>query len=93
MNRFAQQRAEFESQPHREGPATHRPELNRGAKWTMGQGRFLVVAVTRGNPHGEGTVFENQEGLRFVLTAAKTRTDPSASPAREEPARALPSGS
>jgi len=75
MNRFAQQKAEFESQPHREGPATYRPELSRGAKWTMGQGRFLVVAVTRGNPHGDGAVFESQDGLRFVVTAARTRTE------------------
>ncbi len=48
MNRFAQQRAEFESQPHREGSATYRRELSGGAEWTMGQERFWVIAVTRG---------------------------------------------
>lgn len=30
MNRFAQQRAEFESQRHREGSATYRRELSGG---------------------------------------------------------------
>jgi hypothetical protein len=75
MNRFAQQRAEFESQPHREGSATYRPELSGGAEWTMGQERFLVIAVTRGSPHGDGTVFESQDGVRFIVTPAKTRTE------------------
>jgi len=72
MNRFAQQRAEFKSQPDSEGTATYRPELSRGAEWKMGQERFLVIAVTKGNPHSDGTVFENQGGLRFVVTGAKT---------------------
>lgn len=75
MNRFAQQRADFESQPHREGSATYRRELSGGAEWTMGQERFLVIAVTRGSPHGDGTVFESQDGVRFIVTPAKTRTE------------------
>jgi hypothetical protein len=75
MNRFAQQRAEFRSQPDGEGPAIYRPELSRGAEWKMGQERFLVIAVTKGNPHSDGMVFENQDGVRFVVTAAKTRTE------------------
>jgi hypothetical protein len=75
MNRFAQQRAEFQSQPGNEGPATYRPELSRGAEWKMGQERFLVIEVTKGNPHSDGTVFESQDSLRFVVTAAKTRTE------------------
>ena len=75
MNRFARHRAEFTSQPDSEGPATYRPELSRGAEWKMGQERFLVISVTKGNPHSDGTVFENQDGVRFVVTAAKTRTE------------------
>jgi len=75
MNRFAQQRAEFESQPDGEGPATYRPGLSRGAEWEMGQERFLMIAVTIGNPHIGGTVFESEDGVRFVVTAAKTRTE------------------
>jgi len=75
MKRFGQQRAEFRSQPDREGSATYRPELSRSAEWKMGQERFLVIEVTKGNPHSDGTVFESQDGLRFVVTAAKTRTE------------------
>ena len=37
--------------------------------------RFLVIAVTKGNPNSDGTVFESQDGVRFVVTAAKTRTE------------------
>jgi len=74
MNRFAQQRAEFESQPESQGTAMYRSELSRGVEWEMGQDRFLVIAVTKGVPHGDGAVFETQEGVRFVLTSAKTRT-------------------
>lgn len=75
MNRFAQERAEFKSQPDSERPATYRPELSRGTEWRMGQERFLVIAVTKGDPHGDGTAFESQNGVRFVVTAAKTRTE------------------
>jgi hypothetical protein len=75
MNRFAQQRAEFKSQPDSEGLATYRPELSRGIEWKMVHERFLVIAVTKGKPHSDGMVFESQDGVRFVVTAAKTRTE------------------
>jgi len=75
MNRFAQQRDEFKSQPNSEGPATYRPDLSRGPEWRMGQEWFLVIAVTKGNPHSDGTVFESEDGTRFVVTGAKTRTE------------------
>jgi hypothetical protein len=75
MNQFAQQRDQFKSQPNSEGTAMYRPDLSRGAEWRMGQERFLVIAVIRGNPHSDGTVFESQNGVRFVVTAAKTRTE------------------
>jgi|SRR5579871_2366 len=75
MKRFGQQRAEFELQPGSEGTATYRPELSRGAEWKMGQERFLVIAVTKGSPHGNGAVFESEGDVRFVVTAAKTRTE------------------
>ena len=75
MNRFAQQRAEFMSQPNDERSATYRPELSRGAEWEMGRERFLVIAVTKGDPHTDATVFESQDGTRFVMTTAKTRTE------------------
>jgi len=75
MNRFAQQRREFQSQPNIEKTATHRPELSRGPEWVVGEDRFLVIAVTKGDPHSDGTVFETQDGLRFIMTAAKTRAE------------------
>jgi hypothetical protein len=75
MARFAKQRAEFASQPSREGLASYRSELSRGAEWRVGDGRFLVIAVTKSDPYGEGTVFETEDGLRFVVIAAKTRRE------------------
>jgi hypothetical protein len=78
MNRFAQQRAEFKSQPDSEGPVRYRPELSHGAEWKMGQDRFLVIAVTKGNPHSDGTVFETEEGVRFIVTPAQTRAEANA---------------
>jgi hypothetical protein len=78
MNRFAQQRREFQSQENIEVTATYRPELSRGPEWVMGENRFLVIALTKGNPHNDGTVFESQDGLRFIVTAAETRAEASA---------------
>lgn len=75
MNGFASQRAEFKSQPDSEGSATYRPELSRGAEWNMGHARYLVIAVTKGDPHSDGAVFESEDGVRFLVTAAKTRTE------------------
>jgi len=75
MSRFAQQRNEFESQPNREGSATYRPDLSRGPEWKMGQERFLVIAVTKGDPRGDGMVFETQDGARFMVAPAKTRAE------------------
>lgn len=78
MNQFAQRRAPFQSEPGKEGSARYRPDLSRGAPWSMGQGPFLVIAVTTGDPQGGGTVFETEEGLRFVVTPARARADANA---------------
>lgn len=75
MRRFAQQRTEFESQPNIEATATYRPELSRGPLWEMGREQFLVIAVTKGDPQSDGTVFETQDGRRFIVAAAMTRTE------------------
>jgi hypothetical protein len=53
----------------------YRPDLSRGAPWTVGQGRFLVIAVTKSDPKIDGTVFETPAGIRFVVTPAGTRED------------------
>jgi hypothetical protein len=41
----------------------------------MGKGRFLIIAVTKGDAKAEGTVFETGEGIRFVITPADTREE------------------
>lgn len=50
----------------------YQPELSRGEPWTPGRGRFLAIAITKGVSRLEGTVFEADDGLRFVISAAAT---------------------
>ena len=75
MNQFTEQRAPFQSEPGKEGFSNYRPELSHGVPWSMGQGRFLVIAVTKDSWQGGGTVFETEEGVRFVVTPAQTRAE------------------
>jgi hypothetical protein len=72
MNQFAQERTPFQSEPGKDGVSNYRPELSHGFPWSMGQGRFLVIAVTKGNPQSDATVFETEEGVRFIVTPAQT---------------------
>jgi len=53
----------------------HRADLSCGSPWTVGQGRFLVIARTKHDRPTEGTVFEAPDGTRFVVTAARTRAE------------------
>jgi len=62
--------------------AAYRKDLSRGPRWDVGQGRFLVITVTRGVPATHGTVFETADGTRFVIQAART-ADEAESKARE----------
>jgi len=78
MNQFTQQRAPFQSEPGKDGFSNYHPELSHGIPWSMGQGRFLVIVVTKGNPQSDGTVFETEEGTRFIVTAAQTRAEANA---------------
>jgi hypothetical protein len=52
--------------------ANYRPDLSRGARSSLGRGRFLVVTVTKSNRKPAGTVFETQDGARFIFTQAQT---------------------
>jgi hypothetical protein len=70
MNRFARERSEFASQPSSESLARYQAELSHGTPWTMGTEPFLVIEVTPNSPHAPGTVFESEDGLRFVVIAA-----------------------
>jgi hypothetical protein len=75
MNRFAQQRTKFKLHPNSEGIATYRAELSRGLELELGRDPFLVIAVTKNKPHSDRTVFETQDGVRFVVSAAKTHME------------------
>ena len=63
--------------------AVYRPDLSRGAAWTVAGARFLVVAVTRETPQADGSVFEAPDGVRFVIKPARTAQQ------ADEDARAL----
>lgn len=53
--------------------ATYREDLTRGNPWRVGEGRFLVIAVTKRRPGPEGTVFEAEDGTQFIVRQARTR--------------------
>ena len=58
-----------------EAIAAYRPDLTIGTPWILGRGRFLVVAITTGDTRIGGTVFEAEDGRRFIVTAAQTRDE------------------
>jgi hypothetical protein len=39
----------------------------------MGHARFLVITMTKGEPRGDGAVYEAPDGSRFIVTSARTR--------------------
>ena len=55
--------------------ARYRQELSRGALWSLGLGRFLVITVTKVERQIDGTVFEAADGTKFVMFPAKTRRE------------------
>jgi len=75
MSRFNQQRAPFESEPGKESYSNYRPDLSSGVPWSMGRGRFLVIAIAEGERKSRGTVFATKEAIRFVVVPAQTRTE------------------
>ena len=54
---------------------TYQPKLSRGAPWSVGRGRFLVVLETKSPPQAEGTVFEGPDGTRWVFVSAQTLSE------------------
>jgi hypothetical protein len=58
-----------------DGFASYRPDLSRGAGWQPAGARFAVVTETRGDVRGEGSVFEGDDGTRFVLRPARSRDE------------------
>ena len=55
--------------------ASDRPDQTIGTPWILGQGRFLVITVTKGSQRINGTVFEAKDGTRFVVMPARTRKE------------------
>lgn len=65
--------------------ANYRQDLSRGVPWVLGHGRFLVITVSKSNPHLDGTVFEAADGTRFVVMPAQTRKEADAAAAAAGP--------
>jgi hypothetical protein len=61
--------------------AHYQPSLSRGAPWSLGQGRFLVITVTKHDLASkrnlviDGTAFETEDGTRFIVSPAQTRRE------------------
>jgi hypothetical protein len=62
--------------------AGFRSHESEGVPWTVGQGRFLVIAVTRDDHALDGTVFVADDGTCYIVRAALTRADADALRAR-----------
>jgi len=54
--------------------ANYRRALSVGPSWLLGEGRFLVITMTRSEPRN-GTVFEADDAVRFVIVPARTRAE------------------
>jgi hypothetical protein len=61
--------------------ASYRKDLSAGPPWLVGRGRFLVITMTRSAPRANGTVFETNDGTRFVIVPARTREEADAAAA------------
>ena len=55
--------------------ATLRGDLGRAEPWRPGHGRFLIVTITRDDPGARGSVFEGEDGTRFVVASAMSRQE------------------
>jgi hypothetical protein len=74
LERLGKQKASLMETPV-EQVAEYRPGSGQGAAWRLGQGRFLVIAVSKGAARLTGTLFETADGTRFTIAAFQTRTD------------------
>jgi hypothetical protein len=53
----------------------YRADLTSGSPWRMGEGRFLVITITKSHPHAEGSVFEAEDGTLFIIRSARSRDE------------------
>ena len=91
FERIAKRKAALALEPV-EAFANYRQDLSRGAPWSLGLGRFLVITVTQSERPIEGTVFESADGdfptggyaprvaagTQFLVTPAQTRGEANA---------------
>jgi hypothetical protein len=55
------------------GYAVHRPDLSRGAPWSVAGARFMLVTVTRDRRPAEGSVWEAADATLYVFRPLETR--------------------
>lgn len=72
LNGFVQQRVPLQRAQPSNQFTRYRADLSRGAPWIVGRGRFLVITLTKGDPQGDGSVFEMEDGTRLVIRSAQT---------------------
>ena len=53
--------------------ARYRPDLSRGAGWTLRGARFVVVAISDHDLTASAAVFEAPDGTRYILKPVDTR--------------------
>ena len=53
----------------------YRGDLTSGSPWRMGEGRFLVVTITKTYRLAEGTAFEAEDGTLFIIRSARSRDE------------------
>jgi hypothetical protein len=70
---------------HADVLARHRADLSRGVPWVLGRGRFLVITMMKGDPEVRGSVFEAEDGTRFVFLPARTQGEAEAAAAAAGP--------
>lgn len=56
-----------------QGFAVARPDLSRGAAWSVAGARFMVVRITRSRRPAEGWVWEMADSTLYVFRPLKTR--------------------
>src|SRR5207249_3909335 len=55
--------------------AIYRPDISRGAAWSVAGARFLAIVTTRQAVQADGSVFEAADGMRFAMKPGRTRGD------------------
>jgi hypothetical protein len=88
LTRNGQRKAALTTNPH-SVVASYRADFSRGAPWTMGGGRFLVVGAGTTSQGFLGTVFEAPDATHFDLRAAATLADAEAARSTDPSSRIL----